>query len=104
MSRRAFAGTLVAVGSILVPTAMLALAYRLDRTNLRCFGYWSDGQKSAYGWLLGASPFVASGLVIAAALVGGNSRWRYLVAGVLAACAFAVFGISALVVAYVECA
>jgi hypothetical protein len=99
---RTLAGTL-ALASILVPTAMLASAYYLDRRISSCSGDWSDGQQSAYNWLVGASPFVAAALTFAGFAVSGI-KWRYLLATVVGMCSFALFGISALVVVYYECA
>ena len=70
MSRNVLAGVL-ALASILVPTAMLASAYALDRGISNCYGDWGDGQQSAYNWLVGASPFLAAVLVFCR-----NRHWR----------------------------
>jgi hypothetical protein len=104
--RRTFALSLLFVTAILVPTSMLTIAFYYDRRTARtsgCYGDWTEGQRALYDWLVGASPFVAAALAFAAIAVTGI-RWRYLVATVVGIGSFAVFGISALVVVYYECA
>jgi hypothetical protein len=92
---------LLLVASLLVPIAMLASAYLLDRRLASCYGDWGDGQRSAYNWLVGASPFVAAALVFAATVIGVAGTWsRYVLATVLGLTFLACFGFAALVVAY----
>lgn len=89
------------IASMIVPTAMLAGAYALDRGLDTCYGDWSDGERSAYNWLVVASPFVAAGLVFAATAIGVTGTWaRWPLATVLGLVFFAGFGIAALVLAY----
>ena len=98
---RELASLLTLVASFLVPTAMLTLAYVVDRGISSCYGDWSDGQRGIYNFLLVASPFLAAGLVFAATVIGATGTWaRYVLATVLGVTFLAVFGVAALAIGY----
>jgi hypothetical protein len=95
---------ILGLAAVVLPTVMLALAYGIDRKNIPCYGNWSDGDRSAYEFLVYASPFLAAGLTFAWIALLSRNWWRWLLAVIGAFSALAVFGIAALVVAYMECA
>ena len=89
------------IASLVLPTAMLAGAYALDRGLDACYDDWSSGEQSAFETLLVASPFVAAGLVFTATAIGvTETRARFPLAFLMGIVFFAMFGIAALVLGY----
>ncbi len=72
--------TLLPAAAVAAPLLMQALAYLIDRGNVECFAYWSDGEQSAYNWLLGGSVLLAAALPFAPVARASARWWHHVLA------------------------